>query len=110
MIQISESKVEVNIVRSQPGNHFVPVLGQAFVNRSTHGSSARRLVNIMVDGTASSYLCSFSAKEQDHYSLDQSSSTSRLQEVNLDRLISRSDLPREVKHSVNFYEKAKNVM
>lgn len=65
-----------------------------------------------MDGSAASYGCKFNSdQDEEETKVGLSSSMSgRQPELNLDMLISWSDLPKEVKLPVNYFEKAKNVI
>ena len=89
---------------------LIPVVGQAYIKKSVKGSSSMRLVNILMDGTAATYICK-QLQEPEEETAQGVNETGGIRSAmgNIDLLISRSDLPKEVKMTVSFFEKAKNI-
>jgi hypothetical protein len=59
VLEIKESKANVHIIRNPMsyGSNIVPAIGQALVKNSQRGNNGIRLVNLMVDQSAASFLC-----------------------------------------------------
>jgi len=67
-----------------------------------------RLVNIMIDGSAATYTCKSLNDQLDEVAKPKSNE-SGVKNGNIESMINRSDLPKEVKLTVNFFEKQKNL-
>ncbi len=70
-----------------------------------------RLVNFMFDGSAATYSCKGFKEDSDEEGQPGQSLESDIRSYvgNIDKLIQRSDLPKEVKLPINFFEKATNI-
>jgi hypothetical protein len=79
-------------------------VGLALIKRSTQDSEDKRVVNLGLDGTTLSFNGEFVEKK----AIDVPSAL-KAANGNIELLISRSDLPKDVKMPIHFFEKAKNL-
>lgn len=66
-----------------------------------------RLVNIMMDGSAATYTCKTLNDQLDEAAKPKSNGVKNGN--NIETMINRADLPKEVKLTINFFEKQKNL-